>query len=136
MVAAVVAGKDRMGNELSLEGRYAQTANMGLCSEEDEGREGRQDRGDDRRELEEGNQGWKLAVVVDVPVYVHVHVVAEVVVLETVLVLGEVSVLLMVQDQGLAAGLEEHEPVRDLELGLGVATVPVREQYPGWSLED
>lgn len=70
------------------------------------------------------------------PVDVHVVVVVAVV-LEMVLVLGEVSVLLLAQDQGgLAAGLEEHELVRDLELGLGPATVLVREQYPGWPLED
>lgn len=138
MVAAVAVEKDLMGSELSLEGQYVQMANMVLCSEEDEEREGRQDQAGDQRELEEGNQGLKLAGVVDVPVDVHVMVVA--VVLEMVSVLGEVAVLLLAQDQGLveglAAGLEEHEPVWDLKLGPEVATVPGREQYPVWPLED
>lgn len=129
-----------MGSELSLEGQYGRMANMVLYTGEDEGREGHRDRVDDQLEQEGGNLGWKLAVVVDVPVDVHVMVVVavvlETVVLETVLVLGEVPVLLLAQDQGLAAGLEEHELVLDLELGLEVATVPVRDQYPGWPLED
>lgn len=129
VVAVVVAGKGRMGNELSLEDRYGQMANMVSCSEVDAGREGRRDQERDRQALGEGNQGWKLVgVLLDARVVVAV-------VLETVLVQGEMLELPMVQDQGLAAGLEEHELVRDLGVGLGVARVPVREQYPGWPLE-
>lgn len=133
MVAVEAAGKGQMGNELSLEDQYVQMVNMELYTGEDEGQEGRRDRVGDRRELEEGSQGWKL---VGVGVLVDAHVVAEVVALEKALVQGEVLGLPMVQGQGLAVGLEEHELVQDLVPDLAVATMPVREQYPGWPSED
>lgn len=101
-------------------------ANMVLYTEEDEGREDRQDPGDDLRGQKEGNWGRKL-VVEDAHWW-------DVKVVVVVLVPGAAPELLLVQDLGLERGRDEDDRENDLVLVL-VLVVPVPEQCPDWPLE-